>query len=164
MTDGDLDWARDAECAKPENSHVAFFDQVTPEQKNEAKNLCFACPVRKDCIKYALERNTGDGVWGGRDENELRRTLSINSDGEPVRRGRFPQCPYCSARTSKLLVKIIDLPGGGRWTTAKVVECTICHFEWRSRSSAEAVTAYFTARAEKIAKSERRRTKKAAAE
>lgn len=162
MIEGPLAWQRDAECAKPENKHLQdnFFSSESAE-KNAAKNLCFTCPVRKDCIKYALETNTIDGIWGGRSEGEIRRTLSVNAEGNEIRRRRAPQCPYCGERTSRLKVKVIDLPEGGRWTTAKVVECTRCGFEWRSRSSANAVNAYF---AERAAKAERRAKAKEKAE
>ena len=125
-----------------------FFSENTKE-KYAAKNLCFSCPVRKDCIKYALEEKEIWGVWGGRDENEIRRILSIDADGNEYRRGRYPQCPFCFARTSKLITYIVDLPGGGRWTTARMVECTDCGFNWRSRTSANAVNAYHAQKNEK---------------
>lgn len=158
---GGLEWQSDAVCAQPENQDKKeFFFSPHAEEKYTAKNLCFSCPVRGDCVRWALENGEIWGIWGGRDENDIRRTLSVNSEGNEVRRGRYPQCPYCAARTSKLKTKIIDLPDGGRWTTARVVECINCGFEWRSRSSANAVNAYYTERAEKA---ERAAKKKAAA-
>lgn len=160
---GGLEWGKQAVCAKPENKRFRdYFFAASAEKKYEAKNLCFSCDVREDCIKWALENGEIWGIWGGKDENEIRRTLSVNSEGNEVRRGRYPQCPYCGARTSKLQTKIIDLPDGGRWTTARVVECTVCDFEWRSRSSANAVNAYFAERAEKAEKASRARKKAAA--
>lgn len=161
--DNNLDWQWNAECAKPENSDKKdFFFSPNPDKKYEAKNLCFTCPVRAECMKWALENKEIWGIWGGHDENEIRRTLSVNADGNEVRRGRYPQCPYCGARTSRLKVKTIDLPDGGRWTTAKVVLCTVCEFEWRSRSSANAVTAYYAERADKAARAARKRKAKVA--
>lgn len=164
ISNGGLDWMQYGECAKPENSGIKdFFFSADPEEKNKAKNLCYTCPVRQDCVVWALESGTIWGIWGARDDNEIRRTLSVNADGNEIRRGRYPQCPYCSARTSKLQVKTIDLPDGGRWTTAKVVECTVCGTEWRSRSSANAVTAYFAERKAKKERLEARKAKKASA-
>jgi hypothetical protein len=143
-------WQDKALCAKKENKRMIdwFFSDDT-EEKYAAKNLCFSCPVRKDCVKYALETKKIWGVWGGRDENELRRTLSVDANGDEYRRNRYPQCPYCSARTSKLKTYIVDLPGGGRWTTARMVECTDCNFAWRSRTSANAVNAYHNQKTDK---------------
>lgn len=162
ISNGSLNWQLGAKCAEPENLPMmeAFFSS-DPEDKSTAKNLCFSCDVRKDCVIWALESGTIWGIWGGRDENELRRTLSVSAEGNEVRRGRYPQCPYCSARTSKLRVNIIDLPDGGRWTTAKTVECLTCGTEWRSRSSANAVTAYHTERAVEAAKIARKNMEEA---
>lgn len=154
---------KDAECAKPENLHLQeTFFSATPQERYKAKALCMTCPVRKDCIKYALENGEIWGIWGARDDNEIRRALSVNAEGQETRRGRYPQCPYCFARTSKLTTKTVDLPGGGRWTTARAVECSECGFEWKSRSSANAVDAYFAARAEKRAAADRRLAREAA--
>jgi WhiB family redox-sensing transcriptional regulator len=157
ISNGGLEWQADALCAQPKNApfREAFFS-TDPEDRSAAKNLCFACPVRKECIIWALETTTIWGTWGGRDENEIRRILSVSAEGTEARRGRYPQCPYCAARTSRLRVKIIDLPEGGRWTTAKVVECLVCHTEWRSRSSANAVKAYHTERAVEFARAARK--------
>lgn len=143
-------WQDKSLCSKKENRKMIdwFFSDDT-EEKYAAKNLCFSCPVRKDCVKYALETKKIWGVWGGKDENELRRTLSVDANGDEYRRNRYPQCPYCSARTSKLKTYIVDLPGGGRWTTARMVECTDCGFAWRSRTSANAVNAYHSQKTDK---------------
>lgn len=143
-------WQDKSLCSKKEYKHMIdwFFSEDT-EEKYAAKNLCFACPVRKDCVKYALETKKIWGVWGGKDENELRRTLSVDANGDEYRRNRYPQCPYCSARTNKLKTYIVDLPGGGRWTTARMVECNDCGFAWRSRTSANAVNAYHSQKSDK---------------
>jgi WhiB family redox-sensing transcriptional regulator len=158
---GSLDWERQAECAKPENkAKQDFFFSADPEEKYQAKNLCFTCPVRAECLKFALEHKQIWWIWGGRDENEIRRTLSLDAEGNETRRGRYPQCGYCGARTSRLTTKVVDLPNGGRWTTAKAVECTVCNFEWKSRSSANAVQAYHAERKAKVERREAARTKK----
>jgi hypothetical protein len=148
-----FDWQKDAECAKKEYEEFAdFFFSEDPQEKYAAKNLCFQCPVRKDCVKWALESKTIWGVFGGRDENEIRRTLSVNADGDEIRRDRYPQCPYCSARTSRLETHIVDNPDGGRWTTMRLVTCLDCSFTWRSRTSANAINAYHANREEKAVK------------
>lgn len=145
-----LEWQRNALCARPENRHyLDWFFSKSFEEKYQAKNLCFSCPVRAQCLQWALEHKQIWGVWGGRDEIEIRRALSVSYDGEETRRRRFPNCPLCSAWPSKLEVSVEKLPGGGRWTTAKVVTCTECEFSWKSRTSANAVEAYKAARSEK---------------
>ena len=106
---------------------------------------------------WALEHRQIWGIWGGRDEVDIRRALSVSYNGEETRRRRFPNCPYCTARPSKLETSIEELPNGGRWTTAKVVTCTECGFAWRSRTSANAVEAY---KMDKLEKTNSRKKKK----
>ena len=148
-----LDWQRDAICALPENRESAewFFSQEF-EDKYAAKNLCHSCPVRSDCLQWALEHKQIWGIWGGRDEIEIRRALSVSFTGEEMKRQRPPHCPHCSAWPSKLSVSVEHLPNGGRWKTAKVVTCSECGFSWRSRTSANAVDSYHSDRAEKARK------------
>ena len=37
-----------------------------------AKRICFACPVRIECLSYALETGQDDGIWGGHTRESLR--------------------------------------------------------------------------------------------
>jgi WhiB family redox-sensing transcriptional regulator len=138
-----LDWQENATCAKPSNRYALnWFFSTDFNEKYAAKNMCFTCPVRSQCLQWALEHRQIWGIWGGKDEVDIRRALSVSYNGEETRRRRFPNCPYCTARPSKLETSVEQLPNGGRWTTAKVVTCTECGFAWRSRTSANAVEAY----------------------
>jgi WhiB family redox-sensing transcriptional regulator len=155
-----LNWQSDATCAKPSNKYALdWFFSKDFKEKYAAKNMCFTCPVRSECLQWALEHRQIWGIWGGRDEVDIRRTLSVSYNGEEARRRRFPNCPYCTARPSKLSVSIEQLPNGGRWTTAKVVECTECGFSWRSRTSANAVEAYNLEKNEKQKKKTSKKSK-----
>ena len=156
-----LSWQRDSECAKPENADaLEWFFSPDFNQKYQAKNLCHSCPVRRDCLQWALEHRQIWGIWGGRDEIDIRRALSVSYNGEETRRRRYPNCPYCSARPSKLVTDTAHVPGGGRWTTAKIVRCTECDFSWRSRTSVNAVKAYQAEKTEKAAKAAKEREMK----
>lgn len=150
-------WQDNAECAKSENKHLASkFFSSDPKERQTVRNMCFSCPVRRDCLKYALEAKELWGVWGGKDESEIRRALSVSHTGREIRRTRFPNCPYCGARPVKLYVTVAPSPEGGRWSTMKLVTCDECEFTWRSRTSANAVTAYHAARK----KAERKKAQK----
>ena len=139
----DVNWQDDAACALPQNKKISkYFFSSVPEEKYTARNLCFTCPVRLRCLKWALETKQIHGVWGGKDEGEIRRALSVSHTGQEIRRQRFPNCPACGGRPSKLGVIVADSPEGGRWKTMKLVKCETCLFTWRSRTSANAVTAY----------------------
>lgn len=157
----DFNWQKRALCAQPENQNKKeWFFSSDAEERYKAKNLCFQCPVREDCIQWALENKQIWGVWGGKDEVDLRRALSVNHEGEETRRRRFPNCPYCGARPSKLRSEVAEVPDGGRWKTAKIVICSSCDFTWRSRTSANAVEAYHQDRAKRLEKQEKEKAKK----
>ena len=137
------DWHEDAECAKPENyDKIDKFFANKPSQQWEAKKLCNSCPVKRDCARWALDTKQIWGIWGGLDSKEIRRTLSVNWDGQEMRHKRFPLCPGCKSKTDSLRTATIDRPDGGRWATMRVVRCNNCQFTWQSRTSANAVDAY----------------------
>lgn len=39
----------------------------------EAKAICYQCPVREACLEYALVHRERHGIWGGESERERRR-------------------------------------------------------------------------------------------
>jgi WhiB family transcriptional regulator, redox-sensing transcriptional regulator len=41
-------------------------------REGRAKAICAACPVRKDCLDYAIATHEPHGVWGGLNELERR--------------------------------------------------------------------------------------------
>lgn len=139
-------WQDEALCSQPEYSKEAeLFFSEEPEDIELAKSICAMCDVRLLCLKSALDNKEVYGVWGGVDEEKLRRVLSVDEDGQEVRRirkGEAPICPNCDADTGDLRTEEVDVPGGGRWTTKKVVTCTKCGFSWSGRSSANAVDSY----------------------
>lgn len=156
-----IEWQIDSICSLPENKkYQEFFFSTEPEEKYQAKNLCFECPVRKECLKWALENRQIWGIWGGKDEGEIRRALSVSWNGQESRRQRYPQCPYCTARPNKLETIVAEVPGGGRWATMRLVRCTVCEFTWRSRTSANAVDAYHADRNDRMERAKRDRARK----
>jgi WhiB family redox-sensing transcriptional regulator len=38
-----------------------------------ARRYCAECPVRAECLEFALEQHIDHGVWGGASERERRR-------------------------------------------------------------------------------------------
>ncbi|MEV5885871.1 WhiB family transcriptional regulator [Streptomyces sp. NPDC052020] len=41
-------------------------------QTEQAKAVCRTCPVREQCLQWALETGQSIGVWGGTSEDERR--------------------------------------------------------------------------------------------
>lgn len=65
-----LDWQDDALCAQTYPD--AFFPDKGGSTR-EAKQVCAACPVRAECLEYALTHDERFGIWGGASERERRR-------------------------------------------------------------------------------------------
>jgi WhiB family redox-sensing transcriptional regulator len=49
----------------------------------QAKRLCRSCPVRSECLEFALDNDERFGIWGGLSERERRRLARA---GGPVLR------------------------------------------------------------------------------
>lgn len=52
---------------------TGVFFPVTDEEAGPAKEICATCPVREECLEFALLTRQEDGVWGGLTETERRR-------------------------------------------------------------------------------------------
>lgn len=63
----DLEWQDEAACIGTK-AEVFFPEQG--RHPSEAKRLCQKCPVRPDCLDFALRLNITHGVWGGHTESE----------------------------------------------------------------------------------------------
>lgn len=66
----ELSWQESALCAQTDPE--AFFPEKGGSTR-EAKVVCFRCPVRQECLDYALENDERYGIWGGLSERERRR-------------------------------------------------------------------------------------------
>lgn len=77
----DDEWRKDAACRSVDPD--VFFPQSTTTgrsakidiqgQTEAAKAICSTCPVRPDCLEFALTTNQEAGIWGGLDEEERRK-------------------------------------------------------------------------------------------
>ena len=66
----DQDWRAGALCAGTDPD--LWFSPGALEHK-EAKRICRDCPVRRECLNYAMHSTIDHGVWGGLTERERRR-------------------------------------------------------------------------------------------
>jgi WhiB family redox-sensing transcriptional regulator len=69
-----MEWIERASCL--EQDPDLFFPVGTTgpaiEQTARAKAVCVGCPVRAECLAWALDTCQDAGVWGGLDEEERR--------------------------------------------------------------------------------------------
>jgi len=83
-----MNWREDAACGDADPD--LFFPIGTTgnalRQIDEAKRICRFCPVRIQCLAWALENGVPDGVWGGATEDERRAIRSLPRRGLVLRR------------------------------------------------------------------------------
>jgi WhiB family redox-sensing transcriptional regulator len=62
-----MNWRQKASC-KDKGIDV-FFNRRTESSKREQEALCGNCPVAKECLEFALKKETAEnvriGIWGG---------------------------------------------------------------------------------------------------
>lgn len=66
-----LGWMGEAAC-KGVDPDLMFLDGA---EQHAAKRVCRPCPVRFECLAYALDNRVEWGVWGGKTERERRALL-----------------------------------------------------------------------------------------
>ncbi len=70
----DYTWRRSALCR--DTDPELFFPIGTTGQAllqiSRAKDVCCECPVKVDCLDFAMETNQDTGIWGGTSEEERR--------------------------------------------------------------------------------------------
>lgn len=58
-------WTRDAACQEVVGDFM-FPDSSDASGSRKAKQLCDTCPVRQQCLDYAVQNNIRFGIWGGK--------------------------------------------------------------------------------------------------
>ncbi len=105
MAVNSADWRGRAYCVGLE-PEVLFPDD--PTDNSAAKMYCHRCPVRDECLNWALESDSREGTWGGLTEFERARLHADYANGlsevlpEPA--GRFPR-----SMTAHERIELVDL-------------------------------------------------------
>ena len=68
----DRPWAAYAACR---DADADLFFSSADEAIATALTICAGCPVRDECLEWALETRVRYGVWGGATERDRRRML-----------------------------------------------------------------------------------------
>ena len=69
-----FDWMDDAACRGL--SSVNFFPEETYNvDAPKAMAVCKQCPVREDCLDFAVQNNVKYGIWGGLNPVQRKRYL-----------------------------------------------------------------------------------------
>jgi WhiB family transcriptional regulator, redox-sensing transcriptional regulator len=84
-------WQRAAACG---GMDIEVFFGVADEpsairirREAAARTVCARCPVRRKCLRFAIDHKIRDGIWGGTHEDERAALASKLRRGENVRPG-----------------------------------------------------------------------------
>ena len=69
-----MSWQGKAACRGLDVQLFFGADEEQPSEREfreaKAKAVCESCPVRRECLDYAVENSVRYGIWGGLDEDE----------------------------------------------------------------------------------------------
>lgn len=77
---------REAAACRGMDASIFFPD--SEEDAGPARAICAACPVREECLDFALTSRQDEGVWGGLTETERRRLRRRRQDAARTARRR----------------------------------------------------------------------------
>jgi WhiB family transcriptional regulator, redox-sensing transcriptional regulator len=77
MRYAEADWRSRGACLSVDPELFFPLSSVGPAagQLTQAKSVCTRCPVRAECLDFALATRQVHGVWGGTSEEERRAVL-----------------------------------------------------------------------------------------
>jgi len=68
-----FDWMEDALCRGRKD--LNFFPEHYNTTAPKAVAVCKVCPVREDCLEFAVENHIQYGIWGGLNYPQRKRYL-----------------------------------------------------------------------------------------
>jgi WhiB family redox-sensing transcriptional regulator len=72
LIDNRQDWKDDAACTGMD--YDTFFPAVGYNQHDlHARTICNKCPVKQECLMFAVNNRIHYGIWGGRTPIQRRR-------------------------------------------------------------------------------------------
>ena len=85
-------WMHKAACR--EQGFDAWFPaDEAGEEADAARRVCAGCPVRPECLDYALDYSIRHGLWGGLSPGE-RAALDRRRGPRPIAKGRLRYHAY----------------------------------------------------------------------
>jgi WhiB family redox-sensing transcriptional regulator len=112
-------------CRDPESPDFFSSD---PVEVRRAVNYCAPCPVRFECLQWALKAPEIHGVWGGADQHQIRIACAVDLHGNPVKSTRPAKCPFC--RSTRNVVEVREVA-----SRASEASCSACGLVWRRAKS-----------------------------
>ncbi|MFD4374793.1 WhiB family transcriptional regulator [Streptomyces sp. NPDC058486] len=129
----DHSWHSRAACygINPKEADRLFFHGPRNyRDRHQAKQVCAACPVQRDCMTFALENKVEHGMWGGLTLKELanwRKKLDSRLDYARVRSAINGRDVHLSSLERKAVVRYACTRG---WTTTRLAHVLGITVEW----------------------------------
>ena len=79
-------WRDLAACLDVVSADYDPFFADPAELRAEAIAICATCPVRDDCLTFAVRTGQQYGIWGGQPERIVRRLIAADRAGRPQAR------------------------------------------------------------------------------
>lgn len=88
-------WQARAVCAKlsTRDSDRVMFPK--DGDYTAGKALCEQCPVRQECLTYAIDERITDGLWGGHTPDERKPLMPTERHGTTWRWSQGCRCDEC---------------------------------------------------------------------
>ncbi|MFD3945208.1 WhiB family transcriptional regulator [Streptomyces sp. NPDC058579] len=138
----DHSWHSRAACygINPKEADRLFFHGPRNfRDRQQAKQVCAACPVQRDCLNFALENGVEHGLWGGltlKERAKWRDKLDNRLDYTRVRSAINGRDVRLSSLERKAVVRYACARG---WSTTRLAHVLGISVEWaRDRMSEEA--------------------------
>jgi WhiB family transcriptional regulator, redox-sensing transcriptional regulator len=90
-------WREEAACREVVTADYDPFFADSTQLQAEAIVLCETCPVRDDCLTFAVRTGQQYGIWGGQPQQIVRRLIAADRAGRPQAR----RVPASHAQASK---------------------------------------------------------------
>ena len=79
-------WRDLAACLNVVSANYDPFFADAAELRAEAIAICATCPVRDDCLTFAVRTGQQYGIWGGQPQRIVRRLIAADRAGRPQAR------------------------------------------------------------------------------
>jgi WhiB family redox-sensing transcriptional regulator len=79
-------WHDQAACRDLVTAEYDPFFADSAELQAEAIAVCETCPVRDDCLTFAVRTGQQYSIWGGQPQQIIRRLIALERAGRPYNR------------------------------------------------------------------------------
>jgi WhiB family transcriptional regulator, redox-sensing transcriptional regulator len=111
------EWQEQSLCSQTDPD--AFFPEKGGSTR-EAKRVCLRCPVRVECLGYALDHDERFGIWGGLSERERRKLKRSTPAAVRVRRCDAGDVNLTDSEVQRFKSKFAqDDSGAWSWTGSR---------------------------------------------